>query len=157
MRGKRVMAGNMHDGIFLAHDGLGIRLAAAFTPLGVSAWLDHPRVYVYSTIRSASYTEDNLHVLQFMPNMLALTIALARMADLFDLKVYKEQGGTLVYSRAVLITTRNNDWGVNVAMLLASTFERFWRIALHSCGVRLSASRSPAPVSSSTAEISHAS
>jgi hypothetical protein len=62
MRGKRVMAGNagnVQDGIFLAHDGLGIRLAAAFTPLGVSAWLGHPRVYVYSTIQPASYIGDN--------------------------------------------------------------------------------------------------
>jgi len=157
MRGKRVMTGNVQDGILLAHDGLGIRLAAAFTSLGVSAWLDHPRVYVYSTIRSASYMEDNLYVLRFMPNMLALTIALARMADLFDLKEYKEQRCTWVYSRPVLIKTRNNDWGVNVAMLLASTFERFWRIALHSCDVLLTASRSPVSISPSTAEISHAS
>jgi hypothetical protein len=91
-----------------------------------------------------------------MPNMLVLTSTLARVADLFDLKVHKEQRYTWVYSKAVLIKTINNDWGVNVAMLFASTFERFWRIVLQTCGVRLAASRSPAPVSPSTAEISHA-
>ena len=55
-----------------------------------------------------------------------------------------------MYSGSVLIKTRNNYRGVNPAMLFVRVFEKCWRVALQSCGMRLTISCCPVLIGSSS-------
>ena len=124
---------------------------------GVFVWLSHFQVYVYSTIRPSSLIVDNRHGLMGYSECDDLNQCLGMFGWLVSIKIDKEQIVAQMYSESVLIKTRNNYRGVDPAMLFVHAFERFWRIALRSCGARLIISCCPVLIGSSSKGVVYAS